>query len=978
MEQHRSPLKLPVVEISSIVSCLSLYKMVIRHDDSKQKPGTLSMHLARNERKGKNPNLITSTYSNRLAASPLSSTTVNIHDKYPENEKSNHSVSDILETNEKNKVGEMKLEDTAGDKPMTIRDITISRTIVGRAVTGDADSSLKINDDNSSLQLHENFSSIDKATTSDDPEKNDSMMNKITGDESEVVSSYVVERDKYQEQVISSSFSGRDAADLILISTEPNLPSKVNEIGVCSRTLEKSNDQVVVSDVNEISYASNHEPLYKEESNSSSIIKVENERSERSTTFRPFHYRTPLFWNSFEYDAEYNDDETINLLSDDDEPNDEFNKLWNHGGKDDDDDVAQKDETFSNCFTATFVSNDIISIDNYEDYDTSSNQSTKSDLKRSTTSLFLVDDTKHDSSKVDDDDAVASIRKELLSVDTKVAMDQLVSVKHELNVVNRTMRRKDAQIQELESALHYKNELLGMFQLERDLYVADTSQLKQELRYCMDQIQQLNETVVDKGINSQRLPSSNNEFVVKDQTIHFENESDEVFDGEQLRIPWIAEKFSFFDCTSMSSSRESMDDFDSEVTYGVSELSEKSHPKRSSHVESEATTVQTTHVKTRLYGSKAMPKYLFTQTPLIGIRPRSISASSSSSNSSSNSRDADFGKDANASSRTSASIASNRDLGLHDDAKDFKIVEVIKNDKKIDQLAALRPGLIHNHSRSDRYSKNRKGFTGKLINRSISTATHWLPKSSVSSSASSSCLSWSTPRIHAKPLLRSAAESSSDFRQRKSLSKRIILSKVMTFRASSTRSTIRHDSTKRNKIKNKTLSYDDMMNASICSSINHEIYQTSQTSSSSPSCGSSCWKTTILCQFRKSGRNIQDNDIYQDRVKVPVGTSRQHLTTTAPSSPPILNNASESVKRARDMTGKNEMLQETSGADPTIDMRHYYEKRVKELDLNIIRLKEESIQQREQWSYDHDQAIKAMEKEIQERENEIRLLRSVI
>lgn len=86
-------------------------------------------------------------------------------------------------------------------------------------------------------------------------------------------------------------------------------------------------------------------------------------------------------------------------------------------------------------------------------------------------------------------EAIAAIRKEALRVDAVLAMDQLDSVKQELEAVKRDLSRKSVEMEEQRILLRLKDDRLATLELERDLYKADTAKLKHDLKTCLEQIQ---------------------------------------------------------------------------------------------------------------------------------------------------------------------------------------------------------------------------------------------------------------------------------------------------------------------------------------------------------------------------------------------------------------------------------------------------------------------------------------------------------
>lgn len=78
-------------------------------------------------------------------------------------------------------------------------------------------------------------------------------------------------------------------------------------------------------------------------------------------------------------------------------------------------------------------------------------------------------------------DSIDAIREEASRIDAVLAMDQLDTLKQELDEVRRQLHHKTSELAEKRSLLKVKDHRLATLELERDLYKADTHKLKTDL-----------------------------------------------------------------------------------------------------------------------------------------------------------------------------------------------------------------------------------------------------------------------------------------------------------------------------------------------------------------------------------------------------------------------------------------------------------------------------------------------------------------
>ena len=93
-----------------------------------------------------------------------------------------------------------------------------------------------------------------------------------------------------------------------------------------------------------------------------------------------------------------------------------------------------------------------------------------------------------DGSDSDIQAAINELRKEASQIDIIMALDSLKTVEAELQVATRALRERAAQAEELREELEQKQERMASLELERDLYKADASKLKDDLKTCVERM----------------------------------------------------------------------------------------------------------------------------------------------------------------------------------------------------------------------------------------------------------------------------------------------------------------------------------------------------------------------------------------------------------------------------------------------------------------------------------------------------------
>jgi hypothetical protein len=77
-------------------------------------------------------------------------------------------------------------------------------------------------------------------------------------------------------------------------------------------------------------------------------------------------------------------------------------------------------------------------------------------------------------------DAIEAIREEASRVDTIMALNQLDTMRQELDTVKRELQNRGAQVRELHTLVSLKDDRLSVLELERDLYKADATRMQME------------------------------------------------------------------------------------------------------------------------------------------------------------------------------------------------------------------------------------------------------------------------------------------------------------------------------------------------------------------------------------------------------------------------------------------------------------------------------------------------------------------
>ena len=79
-------------------------------------------------------------------------------------------------------------------------------------------------------------------------------------------------------------------------------------------------------------------------------------------------------------------------------------------------------------------------------------------------------------------DSIEAIRQEASRIDTIMALDQLDTMKQELNSVKRILEARRMEVHDLRELVSLKDDLLCTMELERDLYKGEVTKLKDQLK----------------------------------------------------------------------------------------------------------------------------------------------------------------------------------------------------------------------------------------------------------------------------------------------------------------------------------------------------------------------------------------------------------------------------------------------------------------------------------------------------------------
>ncbi|GKY97648.1 hypothetical protein MPSEU_000723200 [Mayamaea pseudoterrestris] len=86
-------------------------------------------------------------------------------------------------------------------------------------------------------------------------------------------------------------------------------------------------------------------------------------------------------------------------------------------------------------------------------------------------------------------DSIRAIRDETMRMESILALDKLDTLMNELQVIKRELASRNAEMSEQRELIKLKENRIAMLELERDLYKADNTKLKQDLQSILSQLQ---------------------------------------------------------------------------------------------------------------------------------------------------------------------------------------------------------------------------------------------------------------------------------------------------------------------------------------------------------------------------------------------------------------------------------------------------------------------------------------------------------
>ena len=105
-------------------------------------------------------------------------------------------------------------------------------------------------------------------------------------------------------------------------------------------------------------------------------------------------------------------------------------------------------------------------------------------------------------------EAIEAIRKEASQIDAIMAVDQLKTLRLELETVTKQFEERSSEAEDLKQKLEQSEDRIGFLELERDLYQADATKLKQDLKTCVDNMFDL--TLVEQAAALQKEEEQEN------------------------------------------------------------------------------------------------------------------------------------------------------------------------------------------------------------------------------------------------------------------------------------------------------------------------------------------------------------------------------------------------------------------------------------------------------------------------------------
>ncbi|KAG7347001.1 hypothetical protein IV203_006070 [Nitzschia inconspicua] len=126
--------------------------------------------------------------------------------------------------------------------------------------------------------------------------------------------------------------------------------------------------------------------------------------------------------------------------------------------------------------------------------------------------LNFILDPEEDSACVGSDDseiqaAIEVIRKEASQIDQLILYDQLKTLECELEAINKQYSARSMEIEDLKAQLEEKEDRCANLELERSLYQADATKLREDLRTCVEKMFDISmyQSALDCETSSQKV-----------------------------------------------------------------------------------------------------------------------------------------------------------------------------------------------------------------------------------------------------------------------------------------------------------------------------------------------------------------------------------------------------------------------------------------------------------------------------------------
>ena len=96
--------------------------------------------------------------------------------------------------------------------------------------------------------------------------------------------------------------------------------------------------------------------------------------------------------------------------------------------------------------------------------------------------------------------AINEIRKEASQMDAVMALDQLKTLQSELEVTTKALQERSTEVEDLRIQMEEMEERVACLELERDLFKADASKLKEDLKTCVERMFDISAVAGDSSV----------------------------------------------------------------------------------------------------------------------------------------------------------------------------------------------------------------------------------------------------------------------------------------------------------------------------------------------------------------------------------------------------------------------------------------------------------------------------------------------